>query len=79
MQYTIRNVPRELDRAMKARAKQLGKSVNQLALEALARALGVPIRRRNLRSMPGAWSEREAKDFDRFLRDHRKVDEELWR
>jgi plasmid stability protein len=79
MQDTIRNVPKELDRAIKARAKQLGKSVNQLALEALSRALGVPVRRRNLREMPGAWSEREAKAFDRFLDDQRKIEAELWK
>jgi hypothetical protein len=78
MQYTIRNIPPELDRAMKARARQLGKSVNQLALEALARSLGQPVKRRSLRGMPGSWSPQEAKRFDRFLREHRKIDEELW-
>jgi plasmid stability protein len=79
MQYTIRNIPKELDRAIKARAKQLGKSVNQLALETLARSLGVPMRRRALRAMPGAWSDKEARQFDRFLDEHRRVDEELWK
>jgi plasmid stability protein len=78
MQYTIRNIPPELDRAIKARAKQLGKSVNQVALEALARSLGQPVRRRSLRDMPGAWSSREAKQFDRLLREQRQIDEELW-
>lgn len=79
MQYTIRNIPAELDRAIKARAKRLGKSVNQVALEALARSVGQPLRRRNLRAMPGAWSRKEAARFDRFLEDHRKIDDELWR
>ena len=79
MQYTIRNVPAAIDRALKARAKQLGKSVNELALEALAKSVGEPVRRRNLRDMPGAWSRREASAFDRFLDDHRRIDEELWK
>jgi hypothetical protein len=79
MQYTIRNIPPELDRAIKARAKRLGKSVNQVALELLARAVGQPVRRRSLREMPGAWSEEEAAEFDRFLEEHRRIDSELWR
>jgi plasmid stability protein len=79
MQYTIRNVPPGLDRALKARAKQLGKSVNELALDALARSVGEPIQRRSLRDMPGAWSRREASEFDRFLEEHRTVDDELWK
>ena len=64
MQYTIRNVPPDLDRALKARAEKTGKSVNQVALEALARSVGQPVRRRDLRGMPGAWSEEEARRFD---------------
>ena len=78
MQYTIRNIPPELDRAIKARAKQLGKSVNQVALELLAGSLGQPVRRRQLRNMPGAWSRREAARFDAFLEEQREIDEELW-
>jgi plasmid stability protein len=79
MQYTIRNVPLELDRALKARAKKLGKSVNQVALEALAQSVGQPVKRRSLRSMPGAWSKAEAAAFDRFLKEQRTIDEELWK
>jgi hypothetical protein len=79
MQYTIRNISPEMDRAIKARAKRLGKSVNQVALEALAQSLGQPVRRRDLRHMPGAWSRKEASALDRFLEEHRRIDEELWK
>ena len=79
MQYTIRNVPPELDRAIKARAKRLGKSVNQVALDLLARGCEQPTRHRSLRRMPGAWTPKEAADFDRFLAEHRRIDEELWK
>src|SRR5690349_17082654 len=78
-QYTIRNIPPELDRAIKARAKRLGMSINQVALEALANVVDRPIPRRSLRNMPGAWSKSEAEKFDRFLQQHRAVDEELWK
>jgi hypothetical protein len=79
MQYTIRNVPPALDRALKARAKQLGKSVNQLAVEVLARSIGQPVQRRNLRGMPGRWTKKDAADFDAFMSDHRRIDDELWK
>lgn len=78
MQYTIRNISPELDRALKARAEEAGKSVNQVALESLAQSLGRSVRRRSLRKMPGAWSRREAAQLDRFLARHRRIDEELW-
>jgi len=79
MQYTIRNIPPELDRIIKARAKKLGKSVNQVALELLAQGTGQAVRYRSLRDMPGAWSEREAAQLDRFLQEHRRIDPELWK
>ena len=79
MQYTVRNVPPELDRALKARAKQLGKSVNELALEALARSVGQAVRRRSFREMPGSWSKADAARFDEFLAEHRTIDEDLWK
>lgn len=79
MQYTIRNIPPDLDKALKARAKRLGKSVNQIALEALANLVDKPVRKRSLRDMPGAWSKAEAAKFDRFLEEQRAIDEELWK
>jgi antitoxin FitA-like protein len=78
-QYTIRNIPPELDKAIKARAKRLGKSINQVALEALASVVDRSFPRRSLRNMPGAWSKSEAERFDRFLEQHRAIDEELWK
>jgi plasmid stability protein len=41
MQYTIRNVPKAVDNAFRAKAKAEGKSLNQLAIEALAQRAGV--------------------------------------
>jgi hypothetical protein len=73
MQYTVRGVSVELARALTDRAKRLGKSVNEVALEALAASVARPMRRRNLRAMPGAWSKREASDFDHFLNEHRTI------
>jgi len=78
-QYTIRNIPADLDKAIKARAKRLSKSVNQVALEALANVVDRAVKKRSLRDMPGAWSKSEAERFDRFLREQRSIDDELWK
>jgi hypothetical protein len=41
MQYTIRQVPTTVDRALRSKAKAEGKSLNQIAIEALALRAGV--------------------------------------
>jgi hypothetical protein len=42
MDLTIHEIPAELDRALQAKAKAEGKSVNQVALEALSQRAGIP-------------------------------------
>jgi plasmid stability protein len=41
MQYTIRQIPRQLDKALRAKAKAQKKSLNQVAVETLRRGLGL--------------------------------------
>ena len=78
-QYTIRNVPEEVDRALRKQAKANGKSLNDIALEALRRATGVdaPVRHHDLDDLIGTWVEDP--EFDRILEAQRQIDEELWR
>jgi plasmid stability protein len=80
MQYTIRNVPKKLDVLLRDRAKKEGKSLNQVVLEAIARALSIsdePARQRDLSELAGTWIE--DLDFDRAIQDQDRVDEDLWR
>ena len=80
MQYTLRNVPAVLDRMLRRRAREQGTSLNEVALEALARGAGVAeeaVRHRKLRDLAGAW-EADSK-FDAAIRDQDTVDEQLWR
>ncbi len=78
-QYTVRNVPEEVDRALRKQAKANGKSLNDTALEALCRAAGVdaPQRYHDLDFLIGTWVEDPA--FDQALADQRKIDPDLWR
>jgi hypothetical protein len=51
MQYTLRNIPRNLDRALRSKAKAEGKSLNQAALEAIQRGLGLEHEKRVVRDL----------------------------
>ena len=78
-QYTIRNVPAEVDRALRKQARANGKSLNETALEALRRATGVddPVRYHDLDHLIGTWVEDP--EFDQAIADQRKIDPDLWR
>ena len=80
MQYTIRNIPGQVDRALRERAAREGKSLNAVAAEALARGLDVaqpPTRRRDLSAIAGSWIR--DREVDRSLAAQRTIDPELWR
>jgi plasmid stability protein len=80
MQYTIRNVPDTLDEALRRAARERGKSLNEVAIEALARGAGVTgerVRQRDLTGIVGTW--REDRAFDSALAAQDTIDEEMWR
>jgi hypothetical protein len=80
MQYTIRGVPVEVDAALRERARAARKSLNEVAIEALAEGAGVmtaPRPRRNLDDIVGTWVA--DKDFDEAIADQDQIDEDLWK
>jgi hypothetical protein len=80
MQYTLRNVPALIDRLLRRLARERGQSLNEAALDALARGVGASgerIRHRDLRDLAGSWAEDP--EFESALRDQDRVDEGLWR
>ena len=80
MQYTIRNVPDTLDEALRRAAREQGKSLNEVAIEALARGAGVSGecgRQRDLSDIAGTWRKDPAFDDARAAQD--TVDERIWR
>ena len=79
MQYTLRKVPHSLDAALRRRAREQGKSLNEVAIEALARGAGLSgelRRQRDLRDIAGTWQSDRA--FDRALAAQDTIDSELW-
>ncbi len=80
MQYTIRNIPTIVDAALRRRARVQGKSLNEVAIEALTKGAGIDgsrRRQRDLRDIAGTW--REDPDFDRAVATQDAVDQELWK
>jgi hypothetical protein len=80
MQYTIRNVPVTLDEALRRTAREQDKSLNEVAIEALARGAGVTGergRQRDLSDIAGTWRKDLA--FERALAAQDTIDEEMWR
>jgi hypothetical protein len=76
MQYTIRNVPPHWTRPFAGPPRKQGKSLNQVAIEALARGAGLSkCRQRDLSDIAGSWQ----KDFvfDSALAAEETVDGEL--
>ena len=79
MQYTLRGVPPEVDRALRDRAQREGISLNQAAVEALVRALGLgdrPVRHRSLDALRGTWYDDP--DFERAIAEQHRIDDSLW-
>ena len=80
MQYTIRNVPEAVDAALRQSARKQDKSLNDVALEALARGAGLTesrTRQRDLSDVAGTW--RKDPEFDRARAAQDTIEEDLWR
>ena len=80
MQYTIRNVPDTLNEALRRAAREQGKSLNEVAIEALARGAGITGergRQRDLNDIAGTW--RKDPFIDSALAAQDNIDEEMWR
>ena len=79
MQYTLRRIPAALDRAIRERARAEGKSMNEVAVQALAAGLGfgkVGIARRDLADIIGTWRKDSAVEAALAAQD--QVDARLW-
>jgi hypothetical protein len=80
IQYTLRNVAPHLDRALRHRAHEERKSLNEVTLDALLQAFalrGEELKRRDLGDVVGTWIDDP--EVDRALEEQKKIDPELWR
>jgi hypothetical protein len=80
VQYTIRNIPKGVDEALRKLAVREGCSLNSVALSALEAESGINsnqnARYYDLDELAGTWVQDDA--FDRVMDAFDVVDEELW-
>jgi hypothetical protein len=80
IQYTIRNIPVEVDRRLRDSAHQLHRSLNQALVDLLSRAAGVTeptTPYRDLDAFFGSWTQDS--QVDQALAEQRKIDRKLWK
>ena len=80
MQYTLRSIPPVVDTLLRRRAREEGRSLNEVALEALQRGLGLaaaPLQQRDLTDIAGTW--KTDRTTDSILAEQRQIDPDLWR
>lgn len=77
VQYTIRGVPKEVDRALRTKAAQLKISLNQLLVNELTRAtIGRP-RKADFSGLVGQWTADP--EFDEIIASQRQIDWDKWK
>ena len=80
IQYTIRQVPVHLDRSLRQKSKQARQSLNEAAIAALTKGLGLADekpRYHDLDSLAGTWQEDAV--FDAAIAAQDQVDPRLWK
>jgi hypothetical protein len=81
---TLRGVDPELESRLKQAARENGKSVNQVVLEALRTRFGLDRERRfthrhhDLDHLFGRWDESQFQEIQSRLDAQRRIDAELW-
>jgi plasmid stability protein len=81
---TLRNIPAEVQKAIRAKARQKRISVNKAVLELLQERVGILERPQktpygDLDELAGAWTAKEASSFETAVGAVRRIDAELWK
>ena len=79
-QYTVRDVPAHVDGALRRKARDEGKSLNQVLRDALAKEAGAAephALHHDLDHLAGKWEQDP--EFDQAIAAQNRIDESLWR
>lgn len=76
-QMTIRGVPPDVTKQLRAMARERGTSINNIVIELLNKALGRSARRAALERYV-TWTDADRAEFDATLAEQRKIDPDLW-
>jgi len=79
MQYTIRNMPAEIDQALREQAAAEQKSLNQVLIDVVARGLGLAKKSKKLRDLSDIAGKRLMDEKTlAALKEQRPIDSEHW-
>jgi hypothetical protein len=81
---TVRNLPPEVAKAVKEKARKEKLSLNKAVVRLLEEATGVGREKKkavhhDLDRFFGTWTKEEADAFDEAVREHRQIDPEMWK
>ncbi len=81
---TVRNLPPEVAKAVKEKARKEKLSLNKAVVRLLEEATGVEKGRKkviyhDLDRFAGTWSEAEYQEFREAMKEHRQIDPEMWK
>lgn len=83
---TLRNIPPDLAKLVRKKAREKGVSINKAVISLLEESMGISSKKNgkkplyhDLDKLAGSWTEEEARDFDKALASQRIIDPELWR
>ena len=76
IQYTIRGVPREVDRALRRKAAQRKRSLNQVIIDELTAVTTGARKHADFHDVTGQWTPDPA--FDEIVASQRQIDPDKW-
>ena len=76
-QYTVRGVPREVDRELRQKASRRKLSLNQVIVDELVQATVGRTRKADFSDLVGRWTPDAA--FDEILAAQRQIDWDKWK
>ena len=79
---TLRNIPPQVQKAIRAKARQKRISANRAVIELLQEQLAVPRRGKDglyhdLDDLFGSWTAEQAEEFDRILKEMREEEKQF--
>lgn len=81
-QLTLRNIPDDLERAIRDSSKKSGQSINKTVLDILRKGIGLPDegnKHRDLSFVSGTWSQKEFEEFENNIKVCEQIDEDIWK
>jgi hypothetical protein len=77
IQYTVRGIPQEVDRALRKKTAQRKLSLNQVVVEELTAVTTGVRKRADFRDITGQWTPDPA--FDEIIASQRQIDPDKWK